>query len=125
MLRKTVLVMLASALLLTLVCGALAFCALGAAVAAIVPNGDAAPAFANIVIFPLYFISGVFIPDVPDAFASVAQALPLRPFLLALSDVFDPSASGAPDWGNLAIVAAWGVAAALFAVRFFRWTPRR
>lgn len=109
----------------TLVIGALAFCAIGAAVAAFVPNGDAAPAFANIIIFPLYFLSGVFIPDIPDGIAHVAGVFPLRPFLVALSAVFDPSQPVAVDWGNLAIVAAWGVAASLVAVRFFRWMPRR
>lgn len=112
-------------LLLTLVLGALTFCALGALVAALVPNGDAAPAFANLTIFPLYFLSGVFIPDIPESFATIAGVLPLRPFLLALSKVFDPSASGAPDWANLAVVAAWGVVAAVLAVRLFRWSPRR
>ncbi len=69
-------------LLLTLVTGSLAFCALGAAVAAFVPNGDAAPAFANLTIFPLYFISGVFIPDVPEPSpaspATAAAAVPAR-----------------------------------------------
>lgn len=112
-------------LLFTLVVGALAFCALGATVAAFVPNGDAAPAFANLTIFPLYFLSGVFIPDIPDTFKEIAGVLPLRPFLIALSKVFDPAASGVPDWGNLAVVGAWGLAASLLAVRYFRWSPRR
>lgn len=112
-------------LIVTLVIGALAFCALGAAVAAFVPNGDAAPAFANLTIFPLYFLSGVFIPDIPESFATIAGFLPLRPFLLALSKVFDPAASPGLDWANLAVVAAWGIAAALVAVRYFRWSPRR
>ena len=112
-------------LVVTLVIGALAFCALGSAVAAFVPNGDAAPAFANLTIFPLYFISGVFIPDIPDSFAHIAGALPLRPFLLALSKIFNPTVPAGFDWGNLAVVAAWGVFAAIIAVRMFRWTPRR
>lgn len=112
-------------LVLTLVVGALAFCALGATVAAFVPNGDAAPAFANLSIFPLYFLSGVFIPDIPDTFKEIAGVLPLRPLLMALSKVFDPAASAAPDWGNLAVVAAWGLVASLLAIRYFRWSPRR
>jgi ABC-2 type transport system permease protein len=112
-------------LVVTVIVGALAFCALGAAVAGFVPNGDAAPAFANLTIFPLYFISGVFIPDIPASFAQLAGALPLRPFLLALSKVFDPTVPAAFDWGNLAVVAAWGAAASVLAVRSFRWTPRR
>lgn len=112
-------------LLITIIIGSLAFCALGAAVAAFVPNGDAAPAFANLTIFPLYFISGIFIPDVPSSFEEIAGALPLRPFLLALSKLFNPSVPAALDWQNLLIVAAWGAVASLIAVRFFRWTPRR
>ncbi|MBJ7471499.1 MAG: ABC transporter permease [Solirubrobacteraceae bacterium] len=112
-------------LVFTLVIGALAFCAIGALVAAFVPNGDAAPAIANLTIFPLYFLSGIFIPDIPDTFENVAGVLPLRPFLLALSDIFDPAGSGTPDWGNLAIVSAWGLVAAVLAVRYFRWSPRR
>jgi ABC-2 type transport system permease protein len=112
-------------LLVTLITGALAFCALGATVAAFVPNGDAAPAFANLTIFPLYFLSGVFIPDIPDTFKTIAGFLPLRPFLLALSKVFDPASPAGPDWGNLAVVAGWGLVASLLAVRYFRWSPRR
>ena len=29
------------------------------------------------------------------------------------------------DWGHLAVVAAWGVAAALVTLRWFRWAPRQ
>lgn len=112
-------------LILTLLVGALTFCALGTLVAGLVPNGDSASAIANLTIFPLYFLSGVFIPDIPDGFESAAGVFPLRPFLLSLAQVFDPSASAAPDWANLAVVALWGVVAALLSVKIFRWSPRR
>lgn len=112
-------------LILTLLVGALTFCALGTLVAALVPNGDSASAIANLTIFPLYFLSGVFIPDVPDSLEGVAGLFPLRPFLLSLAEIFDPAAVGGPDWQNLAIVAVWGVAAAVLSVKVFRWSPRR
>lgn len=112
-------------LILTLLVGALTFCALGTLVAALVPNGDSASAIANLTIFPLYFLSGVFIPDIPDGFEGVAGLFPLRPFLLSLAEVFDPAASAAPDWANLGVVAVWGVAATLLSVKLFRWSPRR
>jgi ABC-2 type transport system permease protein len=33
--------------------------------------------------------------------------------------------TGTPfDWTDVLIVAAWGVAALLLAIRFFRWQPR-
>lgn len=112
-------------IVLTLTIGALAFCAIGSAVAALVPNGDAASPVANLTIFPLYFISGIFIPDISETLERIAGVLPLRPFLLALSKLFDPAGSAAVDWGNLAVVAGWGLVAALIAVRFFRWSPQR
>lgn len=111
-------------LLAVLTLGALTFCSLGAAVAALVPNGDAASPTANLTIFPLYFLSGIFIPEVPDAFATIADVLPLRPFLLALSQLFDPGGGAAIDLGRLAVVVAWGIGGALVAMRFFRWSPR-
>lgn len=111
-------------LAVVLAVGALAFCALGAAVAALVPNGDAASPIANLTIFPLYFLSGVFIPEVPEALAQIADVLPLRPFLLALSQLFDPGGGAGIDAGRLAVVAAWGIGATLVAMRFFRWSPR-
>lgn len=112
-------------LVLTLLVGALTFCALGTLVAALVPNGDSASAIANLTIFPLYFLSGVFIPEVPDTLEGIAGHFPLRPFLLSLAEVFDPAAPAGPDWANLGIVAVWGVAAAVLSVRVFRWSPRR
>ncbi len=35
-----------------------------------------------------------------------------------------PAAAPAIAWDNLAVVAIWGVAGLLLAIRFFRWTPR-
>ena len=34
------------------------------------------------------------------------------------------AAAAGLQWDNLAIVAIWGVAGLLLAIRFFRWTPR-
>jgi hypothetical protein len=32
---------------------------------------------------------------------------------------------GSPfDWTDVAVVAGWGLAGLLFAIRFFRWEPR-
>src|SRR5437588_796731 len=50
------------ALAVALAVGAATFCAIGLAVTSLVPNVDAAPAVVNATIFPLLFISDVFIP---------------------------------------------------------------
>ncbi len=115
-------------LLLTLAVGAAAFCALGIAYTALISSEDAAPAMTNAVVLPLYFISGVFVPvsELPDGLATVAGVLPVKPFVDALFVAFDPRTTGAGiAGGDLAVLAAWGVAGLLCAVRFFVWTPRQ
>ena len=116
------------ALLVTLVVGAFAFSSLGFALTAAIPSQDAAPPIANVTLLPLYFLSGVFIPDnqIPDGVLGFADAFPIRHFFLAFFEGFDPNTTGAGfEWGHLAVLAIWGVAGLALAARFFRWAPRR
>lgn len=115
------------AMLISFAVGVTSFAALGLALAAVSPSGSAAPAVANATILPVAFISNVFIPlqDAPAWLRALGTALPLKPFVEAFSTAFDPFASGpSVRWGMLAIVAAWGIAGALAAIRLFRWEPR-
>lgn len=117
----------APALLVTLLVGAFAFCSLGFALSAAIPSEEAAPAITNATVLPLYFISGVFIPEseIPDGVLAVADLFPIRHFFEAFFASFDPATTGAGfEWGQLAIVALWGVAGLLAALRWFSWTPR-
>src|SRR3984885_10422564 len=50
------------AIALALVLGAASFCALGVAVASLISNAEAAPAVVQLVLFPLVFISGTYLP---------------------------------------------------------------
>jgi ABC-2 type transport system permease protein len=116
------------ALLVTLAVGAFAFSCLGFALTAVIPSEDAAPAVTNAVVLPLYFISGVFIPesDIPTGVLSVADVFPVRPFFQAFFTTWDPNTTGAGfEWGHLAVVAAWGLAGLVVAMLAFRWEPRR
>jgi ABC-2 type transport system permease protein len=116
------------ALLVTLAVGAFAFSCLGFAFTTIIPSEDAAPAVTNAIVLPLYFISGVFIPDseIPEGVLHVADAFPVRPFFQAFFNAWDPNTTGAGfEWGHLALVAAWGVAGLVIAMLAFRWEPRR
>lgn len=115
------------AILVTLVAGAAAFCCLGIALTAAIPSQDAAAPIVNALLLPLYFLSGVFIPDdqLPSGVIHFADAFPIRHFFQAFFDAYVPAGGGIGlDWVNLAALAAWGVAGLLLAVRFFRWTPR-
>lgn len=62
------------AVVVTLLIGAAAFCCLGLALSAFIPTREAASAITNLISLPLYFLSGVFIPEneIPDGVLSVA-----------------------------------------------------
>jgi ABC-2 type transport system permease protein len=115
-------------LLLTLAVGAFAFSCIGFALTTMIPSEEAAPAITNAVILPLYFISGVFIPEseIPDGVLDFADHFPIRHFFEAFFTAWDPATTGTGiAWGDLAVVAAWGVGALAIAVWRFRWEPRR
>jgi ABC-2 type transport system permease protein len=114
-------------LLLVLLIGGGCFCALGLALAALIPNAEAAPAITNAVVLPLLFISGTFYPLDPNSMLShIADWFPMRPFALAVFAAFDPRGiePGLP-WVDLRSMLLWGVVGLVVAVRRFRWEPRR
>jgi len=113
-------------LLVVLVVGAASFCCLGIALTAAIPSQDAAAPIVNVLLLPLYFLSGVFIPDdeLPSGVIDFANHFPIRPFFQAFFDAYVPGSGPTLAWDHLAVVAIWGVAGLLLAVRFFRWTPR-
>lgn len=116
------------AVLVTLAVGAFSFCALGFAIASVVPNSDAAPAVVNGSILPLLFISDVFIP--PDAgtpawVEHVSSVFPVRHLSEALQTGFNPFTTGAGfEPVHLGVLAAWGVVGLLFTMRLSSWEPR-
>lgn len=114
-------------LVVVLAVGSAAFCCLGIALTAAIPSQDAAAPIVNALLLPLYFLSGVFIPEdeLPDGVVNFANHFPVRDFFEAFFAAYMPGNGGSGvDWGNLAVVAIWGVAGLLLAIRFFRWTPR-
>lgn len=115
------------AVLATLLIGAAAFCCMGLALSAAIPTRESASPITNMVSLPLYFLSGVFIPqnEIPAGVLTVAGFLPVRPFFQAFLVSWDPATTGAGfEWGHLGVVALWGLAGAVIAVRWFRWSPR-
>jgi len=115
------------AAVLAFVVGVAAFAALGLAVSAVTPSASAAPAIANATLLPLAFVSNVFIPlqDPPLWLDVIGNVFPLKPFVAAFSEPFSPFSSGPALLGLArAVVAAWGVAGVVAAMRYFRWEPR-
>jgi ABC-2 type transport system permease protein len=110
--------------LAALVVGAASFCALGFAVTAIIPNADAAAPIVNATILPVLFLSGIFIPigdDAPAWLTWTARIFPVKHFADGIQAGFLGTTF---HWYGVLIVAAWGLAAVLLAMRFFSWEPR-
>jgi ABC-2 type transport system permease protein len=112
------------AALVTMLLGTIAFCAIGMAIASVVPNGNAAPAIVNVIVLPMTFISGVFYPmtGAPQWLQAISNVLPLRHLVDAFGATFSPYTTGwGFAWNDLAVLAAWGVFGTVFAIRHFRW----
>lgn len=108
------------------VVGAFTFCCLAFAISSFIRTAEAAQPILQFITLPLYFISGVFIPDASDPrwLRDIANVFPVRHLAQAELRAFDPLAS-APGiaWSHLAVVAIWGVGGLVVALRFFRWSP--
>ena len=73
---------------------------------------------------PLYFISGVFVPErqIPRFLHTIAEIFPISHLAVVLRQPFLESGD-ALKLGDLAVVAGWGLVCLLIAARTFRWTP--
>ena len=116
----------AGALAVTVIIGAVAFCCLGFALASVINDQDAAQPITQAVILPLYFISGVFVAVsvLPHWLADIASVFPVRHLAAALLAAYNPHTTGAGfAWGDLLIVALWGIAGLAIALWRFSWVP--
>ena len=70
--------------------------------------------------FPMLFLAGVWIPRdiMPDGLLLVSDLTPLGSAVQALEDSWF---GATPNLLNLAVMAAWAVAAGFVAIRAFRW----
>ena len=113
-------------LALTVLVGTAAFCCLGFALTAVIPSENAAPAVTNAVVLPLYFFSGIFIPneEIPSGMQLVGDVFPVKHLFEGLLTAFNPLTEGnGIEGAHLLVLAAWGVAGLLAATRTFRWSP--
>jgi ABC-2 type transport system permease protein len=113
-------------LIVAILLAAAVFCSLGIAVSSFLPNADSAPALVNFPYFILVAVSGTYFP-ISGGLAKVTGYLPLRPFITALYQVFDPtqySASGW-NWHSFLVLSIWGLVGMRIAIHRFQWAPRR
>ena len=111
------------------VIGAAAFCCMAYALSGVVANAESAGPVVQLTTLPVYFISGIYVPDnvLPHWLLDLANVLPVRPLAVALQAAFVPATNGGQRFAlvPVLIVAAWGVAGLLIAMRTFSWVPKR
>jgi ABC-2 type transport system permease protein len=115
-----------AATVVIVVLGAACFCALGLALTAAIPNAESAPALANVTVFPLLFMSGVFFPleRAPSWVATLARVFPIEHLANSLQTDFTPQVRGSGFvWSDVAALSLWLLAGLALALRFFRWDP--
>jgi ABC-2 type transport system permease protein len=107
--------------------GAIVFACIAYAVAGMIDSVDAAQPVAQLTMMPLYFISGVWIPtaSLSHGIRSVASVFPIEHLAAAIHRATVTGSLGsALSATDLLVLAAWGLAAGVFAAMRFSWLPK-
>jgi ABC-2 type transport system permease protein len=105
--------------------GSVVFLVLGQAIAAVAPNAQAANAIANIVFFPLLFLSKLVISALPPTLEQISRWNPAYMLVDLLRPALIPIPAMQSTWINLVGLLCYGVIGLWLAARFFRWEPKR
>ncbi len=113
-------------LIVSVVIGAAAFSCVAFAVSTRISNAEAAAPAINITVLPLYFISGVFVPEaqIPKLLRDIAAVFPIQHLAQALRGTVTQTQGTGIATGDLLVIGLWGVVGLLFAARAFQWSPR-
>ena len=113
-------------ILLTVMIGGLAFLAIGFGLSGMARNTETAASYANLVTFPMLFLSGTFWPvdALPDWLQPLTRILPLRYLIDALRELMMRGNGITEIWIDLLVLLAVFVVAMGVAVRFFKWEAR-
>jgi ABC-2 type transport system permease protein len=106
-----------------LFCGTLAFMSIGLLVGSVAKTQQAATAIANLVVLPMAFLGGAFIPldFAPNWIREVSYAIPLRYLVTGMQDVMARGEGPAAALPAIGLLLALTLVLSLIAVRVFRW----
>ena len=110
----------------TAIVGSITFCVLGYALSSVIHSEDAAQPMVQAVMLPLYFISGVFVPNVnlPSWLRHVAEVFPVQHLADGLHRAYDPTVHGIGIvWSDLGVLALWALLGLVVALWRFSWVP--
>jgi ABC-2 type transport system permease protein len=110
-------------LVFLIVLGATMFSWIGLLVASRAKTLEAVSGLMNVVMLPMWMLSGIFFTSdrFPAAAQPVIQILPLTPLINALRSVMLEGATLASQGGQIAIMLVWGVVSFAVALKIFRW----
>ena len=103
--------------------GLVVFMGFGYVISGIAKNQNVIPVYANLFMFPQYFLSGTFFPitSLPEGLQKVVRFLPLTALNDALRKVSFEGGHIWNVWPEILILAAWGIAIYIVAIRVFKW----
>ena len=113
-------------ILFVILLGSLAFLSIGFALSSIAKNVETAASYANLITFPMLFLSGVFfdIDAAPEWLKPITKVLPLRFLVDALREPMTRGKGIEAIWLDIVVLIVTFVVGMLIAVRFFRWDAR-
>lgn len=111
---------------LTILIGSLAFLSIGFAISGIARNAETAASYANLITFPMLFLSGVFfdLNSAPSWLEPITRVLPLRYLVDGLREPMTRGKGIETTWPDLLVLLATFAVGMTVAVRFFKWDAR-
>jgi len=105
------------------ICGILAFMSIGLLVGAFAKTQQAATSIANLIILPMAFLGGAFLPldFAPNWVKDASYVMPLRYLVTAMQDVMARGESATSALPAIGLLLGFTVVVTLIAVRAFRW----
>ena len=115
------------ALVLGVIGGAFAFCGLGYALSTFADNADSAQPMIQLITFPLFFISGIWIPlsELPTALQVIAKIFPVEHVADLVHRAFVGAVPAGPVLIDFVILVAWAALGGAVAAKRFVWLPPR
>ncbi|MGA8427594.1 MAG: ABC transporter permease [Candidatus Dormiibacterota bacterium] len=106
-----------------LICGTLAFMSIGLLVGSFAKTQQAATAVANLIILPMAFLGGAFIPldFAPNWLRDTSYVMPLRYLVTGMQDVMARGEGPATALPAIGILLGLTVVLTFIAIRVFRW----
>jgi ABC-2 type transport system permease protein len=110
-------------LLFVALLGALSFAGIGLLVASRPETIEGVSGLMNLVMLPMWLLSGTFFSAArfPESLQPFIKALPLTALNDSLRAIINEGEPLMASWGALAVLAAWGIASFVLALRLFRW----